>query len=228
MKEFKGDSEGNITYEDLKAVLATWLQKSTEHGAKKQTSFKTHYGIGAKMNSWSRIFTETLRRVYSIWVDKPKAQGSATPPSTGGGGSSGGGGGWGLLLANLSDDSPESLETRAVKKIQRLVAAKHASKQGNTLGRKPLVERLQLDLDLIRGLRLLFFCALMFGLVIYAANLEKRSAQRLGLLNTFSTIFSLNADTLYEIKTPENFFDYLRMVSEQSRLLQAGLLKSTL
>jgi hypothetical protein len=48
------------------------------------------------------------------------------------------------------------------------------------------------------------------------------------LLNTFSTIFSLNADKLYEIKTAEHFFDYLRMVSEQSRLLQAGLLKSTL
>ena len=49
-----------------------------------------------------------------------------------------------------------------------------------------------------------------------------------GLLNTFSTIFALNADALYEIKTAENFFDFLRMVSEQSRLLQARLLKSTL
>ena len=45
--------------------------------------------------------------------------------------------------------------------------------------RQPLVERLELDLEMIRGLRLLFFCAVMFGLVIYAANLEKRSAQRL-------------------------------------------------
>ena len=45
--------------------------------------------------------------------------------------------------------------------------------------RQPLVERLELDLDLMRGLRLLFFCGLMFGLVIYAANLEKRSAERL-------------------------------------------------
>ena len=46
-----------------------------------------------------------------------------------------------------------------------------------------------------------------------------------GLLNTFSTIFALNSDALYAIKTPENFFDFLRMVSEQSRLLQARLLK---
>jgi hypothetical protein len=45
--------------------------------------------------------------------------------------------------------------------------------------RQSLVERLQLDLDLIRGLRLLFLCALMFGLVIYAGNLERRSEERL-------------------------------------------------
>jgi len=222
MKDFKSDSEDNITYEEVKTVFTKWLKENNAQGAEKQACFKTQCDIGAKLKSWSRIFTATLSRVYSIWFDNPSAQVSATPPSTGGGGSVG----WGLLLTQ--SHISESLEVRAVKKIQRLVAGKHASKQRNTLGRKPLVERLQLDLDLIRGLRLLFFCALMFGLVIYAANLEKRSAQRLGLLNTFSTIFSLNADALYEIKTPQHFFDYLRMVSEQSRLLQAGLLKSTL
>ena len=49
-----------------------------------------------------------------------------------------------------------------------------------------------------------------------------------GLLNTYSTIFNLNEQALHEIKTQENFFDYLRLVSEQSRLLQARFLKSTL
>jgi hypothetical protein len=53
---------------------------------------------------------------------------------------------------------------------------------------QPLVERLELDLEMIRGLRLLFFCAVMFGLVIYAANLEKRSAERLAdLLKSLCT-----------------------------------------
>jgi hypothetical protein len=96
------------------------------------------------------------------------------------------------------------------------------------LHKQPLIERLQLELNLMRGLRLLFLCALMFGLVIYAAKMELRSAQRLGLLNTFSTIFSLNADALYEIKTPQHFFDYLRMVSEQSRLLQVQIVNRLL
>ena len=62
--------------------------------------------------------------------------------------------------------------------------------------RQPLIERLQLELNLMRGLRLLFLCALMFGLVIYAANLELRAAQRLGLLHTYATIFALDPDDL--------------------------------
>ena len=85
---------------------------------------------------------------------------------------------------------------------------------------QPLVERLQLELDLFRGLRLLFLCCLMFGLVIYAANIEKRSSQRLGLLNTYTSIFSLNEEDLYDVKTPDAFFEYLRELSKQSRLLQ--------
>ena len=75
----------------------------------------------------------------------------------------------------------------------------------------------------MRGLRLLFLCALMFGLVIYAAKMELRSAQRLGLLNTYTTIFSLNPDDLAAIKTPDAFFDYLKLLSEQSRLLQVNV-----
>ena len=58
----------------------------------------------------------------------------------------------------------------------------------------------------MRGLRLFFFCALMFGLVIYAANLEKRSSQRLGLLNTYKSIFMLQDEHLYNLKRPEDFF----------------------
>ena len=72
----------------------------------------------------------------------------------------------------------------------------------------------------MRGLRLLLLCALMFGLVIYAAKIELRSAQRLGLLNTYTTIFALNPDDLAAMKTPDAFFDYLKQLSEQSRLLQ--------
>jgi hypothetical protein len=62
--------------------------------------------------------------------------------------------------------------------------------------RQPLIDRLKLELDLMRGLRLLILCALMFMLVIFAANMELRSAQRLGLLHTNTTIFALNPDDL--------------------------------
>jgi hypothetical protein len=86
--------------------------------------------------------------------------------------------------------------------------------------RQPLIDRLQLELDLMRGLRLFFFCALMFGLVIYAANLEKRSSQRLGLLNTYKSIFLLNDEDLYNKKSNEDFFFYLVELSKQARLLQ--------
>ena len=72
----------------------------------------------------------------------------------------------------------------------------------------------------MRGLRLFFFCALMFGLVIYAANLEKRSSQRLGLLNTYKSIFLLNDEDLYNKKTSDDFFSYLLELSKRARLLQ--------
>ena len=72
----------------------------------------------------------------------------------------------------------------------------------------------------MRGLRLFFFCALMFGLVIYAANLEKRSSQRLGLLNTYKSIFMLQDEHLYNLKRPEDFFAYLTEISKHARSLQ--------
>ena len=85
---------------------------------------------------------------------------------------------------------------------------------------QPLIDRLQLELNLMRGLRLFFLCALMFGLFIHAANLEKRSSQRLSLLNTYKSIFILNDEDLHHKKTPDDFFDYLGELSKQARLLQ--------
>ena len=72
----------------------------------------------------------------------------------------------------------------------------------------------------MRGLRLFFLCALMFGLVIHAAHLEKRSSQRLGLLNTYKSIFLLNDEDLYNKKTSDDFFSYLLELSKRARLLQ--------
>ena len=72
----------------------------------------------------------------------------------------------------------------------------------------------------MRGLPLLILCAIMFDLVTYAAHLEKRSSQRLGLLNTYKSIFSLNDEDLYDMKTPDEFWGYLGDLSRQSRLLQ--------
>ena len=72
----------------------------------------------------------------------------------------------------------------------------------------------------MRGLPLLILCAIMFDLVTYAAHLEKRSSQRLGLLNTYKSIFSLNDEDLYDMKTPDELWGYLGDLSRQSRLLQ--------
>jgi len=47
-----------------------------------------------------------------------------------------------------------------------------------------------------------------------------RSHHRLGLLNTYKSIFNLKDEYLSEIKTPDQLFDYLGELSESSRLLQ--------
>ena len=85
--------------------------------------------------------------------------------------------------------------------------------------RKYLVERLQLELDLIRGLRLLGLCMALFALVCYASILESVSDARLGLMNTYKTIFNLD-DSLADIKTTEGLQSYLKLLSARSRLLQ--------
>jgi hypothetical protein len=54
--------------------------------------------------------------------------------------------------------------------------------------RSALLERVQLELDLLRGLRLLLLCACIFSIVVYAANIEKRSEYRLGLLVGLNTV----------------------------------------
>lgn len=59
----------------------------------------------------------------------------------------------------------------------------------------------------------------MFAVVIFAAVQEKQGSTRLGLLNTYKSLFSLD-DSLAEIKTIDDLFEYLRLVSSQSRLIQ--------
>lgn len=62
-------------------------------------------------------------------------------------------------------------------------------------------------------------CMCMFAVVIFAAVQEKQGSTRLGLLNTYKSLFSLD-DSLADIKTINDLFEYLRMVSSQSRLIQ--------
>jgi len=54
-----------------------------------------------------------------------------------------------------------------------------------------------------------------------AAILEKRSSDRLGLLNTYTSIFDLGDENLARIKMPDDLFSYhdLKDVSVASRLL---------
>ena len=85
--------------------------------------------------------------------------------------------------------------------------------------RDALLERLHLEIKLMRGLRLLVLCVCMFAVVIFAAIHEKQGSTRLGLLNTYKSLFQLD-DSLAEIKTINDLFAYLRMVSVQSRLIQ--------
>jgi len=78
-----------------------------------------------------------------------------------------------LSPKSVGDDASASdAEHRAARLIQRMVVAKYADR--NTLGRLRLLERIQLELNMIRGLRLLLLCGVIFGVVAYAANLEKR------------------------------------------------------
>lgn len=70
--------------------------------------------------------------------------------------------------------------------VQKIVSMKYRDR--NSMHRPALLERVQLELDLLRGLRLLLLCACIFGIVVYAANIEKRSPYRLGLLVGLNTV----------------------------------------
>ena len=83
--------------------------------------------------------------------------------------------------------------------------------------REKLRERLNLEVVLTRGLRLLGLCLCMFIVVVYAAILEADSSGRLGLLKTYKTLFAL--DDLKDMRTPEEFSEYLALVSKISRAL---------
>eukprot|EP00961_Rhodomonas_salina_P241206 3259438-Rhodomonas_salina.1 len=84
------------------------------------------------------------------------------------------------------------------------------------LRRWALCQRLSLEMELMRGIRMLILCAIMFSLVIYAAVIESQGPRRLGLLSSYQSLFELD-DSLAQLKTPENFFSFLRSVSETSR-----------
>ena len=52
----------------------------------------------------------------------------------------------------------------------------------SVLRRNKLLERLELELQLQHGFRLLILCILMFGIVIYASLIESQAQTRLGIL----------------------------------------------
>ena len=86
------------------------------------------------------------------------------------------------------------------------------------LKREMLLERLELELNLQRGLRLLLLCIALFVLVVYSMVIESTSPYRLGLLQTFKTVFLLD-DSLAHIKTLRAFKDYMKTLNQQTRLL---------
>ena len=87
------------------------------------------------------------------------------------------------------------------------------------LQRIGLLERLDLELQLKRGLRQLLLCAMLFGLVVYSTVLEKQNPKRLGLLKVYQSVFNLD-DSLASITTIDDLRDYTVSVSQQSHLLQ--------
>jgi hypothetical protein len=122
------------------------------------------------------------------------------------------------VAAALTKEPLDTREQAAAKTIQRAALPRligdHAALQ-----RKPLLERLELELELQRGLRLLMLCFCMFAAVIYASILESQAPVRLGLLNTYKSLFSLD-DSLADVKTSNDLMEYLSMISQQARLIQ--------
>jgi hypothetical protein len=106
----------------------------------------------------------------------------------------------------------KAAQTIQAAAINRLVAPRIQVK------RVTLLERLELELDMQRGFRLFLLCSILFILVVYAQMIEGDGLKRLGLLQTFKTIFLLD-DSLADIKTLRGLKDYMGTVSKQSRLL---------
>jgi hypothetical protein len=76
-----------------------------------------------------------------------------------------------------------------------------------------------METELRRGLLSLVLSLLIFSLFVYSATVENASPARLGLLNTFKSIFYLD-DSLADIKTLDDLRDYMSTLGARSRILQ--------
>ena len=86
------------------------------------------------------------------------------------------------------------------------------------MNREALLLRLRLELNLQRALRLLAMCLILFALVVYAGVVESDPESRLGLKESFKSLFALN-ESLADIKTQNGLRDFMVNVSKQSQLL---------
>jgi len=93
---------------------------------------------------------------------------------------------WMNATAGLHSQEDEAARKIQIAAIPRLIANRTALK------RVALVERLELEMDLQRGLRLLLLCLALFCVVIYSSVLENESSNRIGLLQTFQRVFQLD------------------------------------
>ena len=85
-----------------------------------------------------------------------------------------------VMIISRQQDEKGCERNHDMSLVQRFVTRKHADR--SSMSRSALLERIDLELDLLRGLRQLILCGCIFILVVYSANIEKRSPYRLGLL----------------------------------------------
>ena len=109
------------------------------------------------------------------------------------------------------------LRQRAAMKIQA-AAIRRLICPGIQIERSMLLDRLELELHMRRGLRLFFLCIVLFVVILCAHTVEADSLKRLGLMQTFKTVFLLD-DSLADIKTIHGLRGYLQTISARSRLL---------
>jgi len=110
-----------------------------------------------------------------------------------------------------------SNDEQKLRNLQRACLYRLSGMDAGILRRKPVLERLALELNMQRGLRLLFLCIFMFGIVIYASMVESQSTIRMGTLRTFRAMF--DTEGLSAINTREALAEYLQFVSDQSKKL---------